>query len=73
MKLNYSAKISTFLRYGIKISSFRQLSTLKVYSTLSKTKEPLKFRHGNNLLWYCCGPTVIIKFFGLIFIVCYLS
>ena len=58
MQLYYPVKISSLLRFCVKVTSVRQLSTLKVYNSLSKSKEPLQLKHDNNLLWYSCGPTV---------------
>lgn len=39
-------------------SSNYSLKDIKVYNSLSKKKESLSLKHGNNLIWYSCGPTV---------------
>ncbi|XP_076856467.1 cysteine--tRNA ligase, cytoplasmic isoform X1 [Brachyhypopomus gauderio] len=31
---------------------------LRLYNSLSRTKEVFVPQHGNKVLWYCCGPTV---------------
>lgn len=33
-------------------------SKLKIYNSLSKTKEELRLNNKNTLNWYICGPTV---------------
>ena len=34
------------------------ISKLKVYNTLTKNNENLKFHNPNAFYWYICGPTV---------------
>ena len=40
-----------------KASSIR-LKDLKVYNSLSKKKESVNLKYGDNLIRYSCGPTV---------------
>jgi hypothetical protein len=54
---NYNLKkLVEFLVVRRSIST-RGTESLVVYNSLTKTKEPLKIHHGNNLTWYTCGPT----------------
>ncbi|XP_062845826.1 cysteine--tRNA ligase, cytoplasmic isoform X1 [Trichomycterus rosablanca] len=35
-----------------------ELPKLKLYNSLTRSKEVFVPQHGNKVLWYCCGPTV---------------